>query len=75
MPPQPWAPGAEFGLLLLLRTQSALILPVILLAAVLTLRPFPRSFLRLSGFFLLGFALTVSPWLLHNYLLTGEIRV
>ena len=48
------------------------ILRVILLAAALTLRPFPRSFLRLSGFFLLGFALTVSPWLLHNYLLTGE---
>lgn len=66
------AAGGGFGLLLLLRTQSFLILPITLLIAALTLRP-PGRFLRSSACFLLGTALAVAPWLLHNYLLTGQV--
>lgn len=65
--------GGAFGLLLLLRTQSLFIIPVILLVAALTLRPFKTTFLRGAAFFVLGLAVTVAPWLLHNYLLTGQV--
>ncbi len=79
--------GGTFGLLLLLRTQSALLLPLILLFAALTLAFSPpnpqvakaqnyfsrfKPFLLLSLFFLLGLLLSVAPWLFHNYLVTGR---
>lgn len=65
--------GGTFGLLLLLRTQSVLVLPFIFLAALLGLGWKSKSFYGLASFFLLGFIITVSPWLLHNYLQTGEL--
>jgi hypothetical protein len=64
--------GGTFGLLLLLRTQSVIILPFILLAALLVFGWKPKPFYLLTSFFLLGLAITITPWLLHNYLQTGE---
>ncbi len=78
--------GGTFGLLLLLRTQSALLLPMILLFAALVLLRFPRSrntklrgfwadskpFLLLSSVFIVGLIVTVAPWLAHNYLASGH---
>jgi len=64
--------GGVFGLLLLLRTQSMLILPVILLLAFLALG-WRRSTLRLAAFFLLGLSASVAPWLFHNHLRTGAL--
>jgi hypothetical protein len=64
--------GGTFGLLLLLRTQSVIILPLILLAALLVFGWKSKSFYLLTSFFLLGLAITITPWLLHNYLQTGE---
>jgi len=65
--------GGTFGLLLLLRTQSLLILPFILLAALLTLGWKKKSFYLLSSFFFLALFITIAPWLIHNYLQTGEL--
>ncbi len=66
--------GGMFGILMLLRTQSMLILPFILLA---TLPAFgwknKNTFFLLSSFFLLGIFFSVSPWLLHNYLFSSHI--
>jgi hypothetical protein len=65
--------GGSFGLLLLLRTQSLLLLPIMLAAAALVFGLRNRSFFLLSAFFLLGLAITIAPWLLHNYLQTGQV--
>ena len=65
--------GGMFGLLLLLRTQSMLLLPLILLVALLVLGWKNRSFYLLTLVFLLGLIIAVLPWLIHNYLQTGEL--
>lgn len=65
--------GGTFGLLLLLRTQSMLILPLILLAALLVLGWKSKAFYLLTSFFLLGLLVTITPWLIHNYLQTGKL--
>ncbi|MCJ7434785.1 MAG: glycosyltransferase family 39 protein, partial [Anaerolineales bacterium] len=71
--------GGTFGVLLLLRTQSMLILPVIILFVILTsrithLRPerSHRDALRDLFSFILGLVFTITPWLTHNYLQTGK---
>jgi hypothetical protein len=65
--------GGMFGLLLLLRTQSMLVLPFILLAALLVLGWRTKRFYLLTSFFLLGLVITIAPWLIHNYLQTGAL--
>jgi hypothetical protein len=65
--------GGTFALLLLLRTQSMLVLPFIFLAALLVFGWRNKSFYLLTAVFLLGFFITVAPWLIHNYLRTGEL--
>jgi len=68
------AAGGMFGILMLLRTQSMLILPFILLTVFLVFGwKNKNSFLLLSSFFLFGIFFSVSPWLLHNYLFSGHI--
>jgi hypothetical protein len=65
--------GGTFGLLLLLRTQSMLVLPLILLMALLVFGWKNKSlYLQTSAFFL-GLIITIAPWLVHNYLQTGHI--
>jgi 4-amino-4-deoxy-L-arabinose transferase-like glycosyltransferase len=63
--------GGMFGLLLLLRTQSMLLLPFILLVALLVLGWKNRSFYLLTSIFLLGLIIAIAPWLIHNYLQIG----
>ncbi|HEY3473131.1 MAG TPA: glycosyltransferase family 39 protein, partial [Anaerolineales bacterium] len=63
--------GGMFGLLLLLRTQSMLVLPLILLVALLTLGWKKKRTYLLASFFILGLVATILPWLTHNYLQTG----
>ncbi|MGZ9235339.1 MAG: glycosyltransferase family 39 protein, partial [Anaerolineales bacterium] len=65
--------GGTFGLLLLLRTQSMLVLPLLLLAALLILGWKSKPYYLLTSFFLLGLLVTITPWLIHNYLQTGEL--
>ncbi|HXF86540.1 MAG TPA: glycosyltransferase family 39 protein [Anaerolineales bacterium] len=66
--------GGVFACLLLLRTQSLLILPVVLFLSLLA---FGRQRLKrwwlTAAFFMLALFITVAPWLAHNYWLTGEI--
>jgi Dolichyl-phosphate-mannose-protein mannosyltransferase len=65
--------GGIFGVLLLLRTQSLLILPVLFLLVILTFGMRDRNWIPALAFFLAGFAITVAPWLLHNYLKSGQL--
>jgi hypothetical protein len=67
-----FAAGGIFGALLLLRTQSMLILPFIILAALAVLGWRNRTVYRDISFFLFGMVLSILPWLIHNYLLAGE---
>ena len=64
--------GGTFGILLLLRTQSMLILPILFLVVLLTLRSHKRPWLAPLLLFILGVAISVAPWLTHNYLRTGK---
>jgi hypothetical protein len=65
--------GGMFGIVLLLRTQSLVILPFIVLIALLVLGWRNRSFYRDLAVFLIGVILSISPWLFHNYKLTGQV--
>jgi hypothetical protein len=64
--------GGMFGLLLLLRTQSMLVLPFVFFLALLVFGWKNRSFYVSTSLFLLGLLITVLPWLIHNYLQTGQ---
>ena len=64
--------GGIFGILLLLRTQSMLILPVMFVVAFLALRSRKRSWLTPLLLFILGIGVSIAPWLIHNYLRIGK---
>jgi Dolichyl-phosphate-mannose-protein mannosyltransferase len=64
--------GGIFGLLLLLRTQSMLVLPLITIAALLIFGWKNKSSYLHISVFLLGLILTITPWLIHNYLRSGH---
>jgi 4-amino-4-deoxy-L-arabinose transferase-like glycosyltransferase len=64
--------GGMFGLLLLLRTQSMLVLPFVFLLALLVFGWKNKSFYFSASIFLLGLLVTILPWLMHNYLQTGQ---
>jgi hypothetical protein len=65
--------GGFFGALLLLRTQSLVILPVIaLLAGLHYWRP-ARAWMRDMTMFVLAAAVCVAPWLAHNYAALGRL--
>ncbi len=61
--------GGLFGLLLLLRTQSLLLLPFLLLLSFLEHRS--RLYWRMLLLFLAGMGAVILPWLLHNYIQSG----
>jgi hypothetical protein len=65
--------GGFFGILILLRTQSMLILPVLFILVILVYGLRSRSWAIPITFFLLGFIVTITPWLVHNYLNSGKI--
>jgi hypothetical protein len=64
--------GGVFGILLLLRTQSMLILPVLFVVAFLALRSEKRPWLAPFLVFTLGIVVSIAPWLTHNYLRIGK---
>ena len=64
--------GGFFGILLLLRTQAMLILPLIIAVAFLALRSEKRPWLVPSLLFGVGVIVSVAPWLTHNYLRIGK---
>lgn len=64
--------GGMFGFLLLLRTQSLLLFPLIILAGLLVFGWRNRSLYMQLAFLLFGMITALFPWLLHNYLKTGQ---
>src|SRR5271157_3522040 len=64
--------GGICGVMLLLRTQSVIIMPFVLLLALLVFWPQWRDAGRMMALFVLGIAVTVAPWLIHNYLEIGQ---
>ena len=67
--------GGVFGLLLLLRTQVAAILPAILLLGLFAMRARRRSgYLEIAAF-LMALIVTLLPWLVHNYLMAGQLSI
>ena len=64
--------GGIFGVMLLLRTQSIIILPVALLLALFVFWPQWRAAGKTIALFVLGIVATVAPWLIHNYLAVGQ---
>lgn len=69
----PLAVGGVIGLAMLIRTQSIIILPVLLFLGLLHSPRLWRRWLAGSLLALLGTALAVTPWLVHNARLTGGI--
>jgi hypothetical protein len=67
--------GGVSGLLLLLRTQAAVIIPVASLLAVLVLGPRRRTAYLQWAAFAAAAALTVLPWLTHNYVVNGQFSM
>ena len=65
--------GGLFGILLLLRTQSMLILPVLFLLVILVYGLRSRGRAIALGFFLIGFGVTIAPWLVHNFIHSGQL--
>lgn len=68
--------GGSFGLLLLMRTQSAVILPILLAFSWFVYRKDPgggwsRAWLGLGGMLIL----TIAPWMLRNYQTTGRLAL
>lgn len=66
-----FAAGGMFGILLLLRTQSLFIVPFVILIAFLDLGWRNVEFYRQTGLFIAGLAITILPWLIHNYIVSG----
>jgi hypothetical protein len=64
--------GGTFGLFLLLRTQSFLVLPLLFMVAMLAYGLRNRQWMPAVLIFILGVTITVVPWLTHNYLRIGQ---
>lgn len=64
--------GGAFGLLSLFRTQSLLILPVLFILAWLAYQRKTKEWIMAGAAFALMMALTVLPWLAHNYTIAGQ---
>jgi len=66
------AAGGAFGLLLLFRTQSLLILPVLFILAWFAYQRKTKEWIMAGAAFTVMMALTVLPWLIHNYTIAGQ---
>jgi len=64
--------GGFFGLVLLFRTQSLLVLPLVFIAAFFVYQRQLKEWLIAGAVFALAATLTVLPWLTHNYTVTGK---
>jgi hypothetical protein len=64
--------GGFFGLVLLFRTQSLLVLPVVFVLAWFVYKRKTKDWLIAGIVFAAAMILTVLPWLTHNYTVTGH---
>jgi hypothetical protein len=64
--------GGTFGLLLLFRTQSLFILPVVFLLAWFIYQHKLGAWILAGMVFAVAMLMTILPWLTHNRLLTGK---
>lgn len=65
--------GGVLGVGVLFRTQTILLLPLILLLAFMVLHGYRRFWLTTAGMIIAGFILAVAPWLWRNAQITGEL--
>jgi hypothetical protein len=63
--------GGVFGILLLLRTQALIILPVLLILAFFVYQKKIKTWLIACVTFGLVITATITPWLIHNYNVSG----
>jgi hypothetical protein len=66
------ASGGFFGLVLLFRTQSLLVLPVVFVLAWFVYQRKTREWIAAGVVFATAMMLTVLPWLTHNYMVIGQ---
>lgn len=64
--------GGSFGLLLLLRTQSLIILPFVFILAFFAFQRKMKDWLLACVAFGLVMTATITPWLIHNYRIVGQ---
>lgn len=64
--------GGFFGLVLLFRTQSLLVLPVVFILAWFVYHRKAKDWIVAGIIFAIAMTLTVMPWLTHNYTVTGH---
>ncbi len=65
--------GGACGLLLLLRTQSVLVVPLSVLISLAAFWPGMRAWASQIAIFALALLVPVLPWLVHNYQATGKL--
>lgn len=65
--------GGILVLVMLIRTQVAILLPAILISSWLVLSHQPKTWLKSVFLLFLGILLVLSPWLWRNWQVTGEI--
>jgi len=66
------AAGGFFGLILLFRTQSLLVLPVVFVLAWFAYRRKTKAWLIAGVVFAAAMIFTVLPWLIHNHTVIGQ---
>lgn len=64
--------GGLMGVILLVRSQAVVLIPIIAVLLIIMLRRFHNWIVPVAGL-LLGLFLVISPWLIRNYVLTGKI--
>ncbi|HMU95035.1 MAG TPA: glycosyltransferase family 39 protein [Anaerolineales bacterium] len=64
--------GGFFGLVLLFRTQSLLVLPVVFVLAWFAFQRKTKEWVMAGFVFAIAMVLTVLPWLTHNYTVIGQ---
>jgi len=64
--------GGFFGLVLLFRTQSLLVLPVVFVLAWFVYQRKTKEWIIAGVIFAVAMILTVLPWLTHNYTVAGQ---
>ena len=67
--------GGVFGMLLLLRTQSLLIAPFLLLVVIVATGLRRKRWIMQVLLFGAALAATATPWLVHNYVQTGQLTL
>jgi len=67
--------GGFFGLVLLFRTQSLLVLPVVFILAWFAYQRKIKDWIVAGIGFVIAMMFTVLPWLVHNYLVVGQFAL